>query len=60
MCLSLALTTLLQLMGSLSGARERSPLSDSPSPAPQRRVGVWLTNSPSPLYYDAARIRPAS
>ncbi|MFM9102617.1 MAG: glycoside hydrolase family 10 protein, partial [Cyanobium sp.] len=57
--LTLALTTLLQLMGSLSGARERAPLSDSPSASPQRRVGVWLTNSPSPLYYDAARIRAA-
>ena len=57
--LTLALTTLLQLMGSLSGARERAPLSDSPSVSPQRRVGVWLTNSPSPLYYDAGRIRAA-
>ncbi len=25
----------------------------------ERRVGVWLTNSPSPLYYDAARIETA-
>nr|WP_254929903.1 family 10 glycosylhydrolase [Cyanobium sp. BA20m-14] len=25
-------------------------------PAPSRRIGVWLTNSPSPLYYDPARI----
>ncbi|MEA5390305.1 family 10 glycosylhydrolase [Cyanobium gracile UHCC 0139] len=25
----------------------------------ERRVGVWLTNSPSPLYYDAARIESA-
>ena len=24
-----------------------------------RRVGVWLTNSPSPLYYDAGRIEQA-
>jgi uncharacterized lipoprotein YddW (UPF0748 family) len=23
---------------------------------PARRIGVWLTNSPSPLYYDGARI----
>lgn len=23
---------------------------------PTRRIGVWLTNSPSPLYYDPARI----
>ncbi|MEA5416733.1 glycoside hydrolase family 10 protein [Synechococcus sp. BA-132 BA5] len=25
----------------------------------ERRVGVWLTNSPSPLYYDAKRIETA-
>jgi uncharacterized lipoprotein YddW (UPF0748 family) len=25
----------------------------------RRRVGVWLTNSPSPLYYDAGRLRQA-
>ncbi|MFM7393189.1 MAG: family 10 glycosylhydrolase, partial [Cyanobium sp.] len=38
------LTGLLQAIGALEA---RS--------AP-RRLGVWLTNSPSPLYYDAARI----
>ncbi|MEB3351222.1 MAG: family 10 glycosylhydrolase [Cyanobacteriota bacterium] len=27
-----------------------------PPGAPTRRVGVWLTNSPSPLYYDSQRI----
>jgi uncharacterized lipoprotein YddW (UPF0748 family) len=26
---------------------------------PVRRIGVWLTNSPSPLYYDPARIEKA-
>ena len=26
---------------------------------PSRRIGVWLTNSPSPLYYDPARIERA-
>jgi len=37
----------------------------SPRPArvtprmPFRRIGVWLTNSPSPLYYDAGRIERA-
>jgi uncharacterized lipoprotein YddW (UPF0748 family) len=37
----------------------RTPsLSRLPEPLP-RRVGVWLTNSPSPLYYDAARIEQA-
>ena len=30
-----------------------------PPPAPTRRVGVWLTNSPSPLYYEASRIERA-
>ena len=25
----------------------------------ERRIGVWLTNSPSPLYYDASRIETA-
>ena len=29
------------------------------SAPPQRRVGVWLTNSPSPLYYRADRIEKA-
>ena len=27
--------------------------------APRRPMGVWLTNSPSPLYYDRQRIRLA-
>ena len=31
-----------------------------PQPGPsQRRLGVWLTNSPSPLYYDRDRIERA-
>jgi uncharacterized lipoprotein YddW (UPF0748 family) len=31
-----------------------------PQPGPsQRRLGVWLTNSPSPLYYDRDRIEQA-
>lgn len=31
-----------------------------PQPGPsQRRLGVWLTNSPSPLYYDQGRIEQA-
>ena len=32
------------------------PLQAQPLQTPQRRIGVWLTNSPSPLYYDPARI----
>ena len=31
----------------------------APVPAGERRIGVWLTNSPSPLYYDAARMERA-
>jgi uncharacterized lipoprotein YddW (UPF0748 family) len=27
--------------------------------SPRRRIGVWLTNSPSPLYYEAGRIERA-
>ena len=42
--MTVGLTTALQLVGALEA---RS--------AP-RRLGVWLTNSPSPLYYDAGRI----
>ena len=35
-------------------------LGASPQPGPsQRRLGVWLTNSPSPLYYDRDRIERA-
>ena len=33
-----------------------APLLAKGQPAPPRRIGVWLTNSPSPLYYDPARI----
>ncbi|MCP9940849.1 family 10 glycosylhydrolase [Cyanobium sp. ATX 6E8] len=32
------------------------PLQAQPLQIPQRRIGVWLTNSPSPLYYDSSRI----
>lgn len=39
------------------GAR---PAADAPMPRIKGpRVGVWLTNSPSPLYYDPARIEQA-
>ena len=31
----------------------------TPARADFRRVGVWLTNSPSPLYYDPQRIERA-
>ncbi|MEX0587882.1 MAG: hypothetical protein WD136_01365, partial [Cyanobium sp.] len=31
-------------------------LAAGPPKAPPRRIGVWLTNSPSPLYYDTGRI----
>ena len=37
----------------------RPGLLAAPVLASERRLGVWLTNSPSPLYYDAARIERA-
>jgi uncharacterized lipoprotein YddW (UPF0748 family) len=62
--LTLALTALLQLAGVLEPvAHARVPMPDpgaSRLPEPmRRRVGVWLTNSPSPLYYDPGRIETA-
>ncbi|MFM7362556.1 MAG: glycoside hydrolase family 10 protein [Cyanobium sp.] len=62
--LTLALTALLQLAGLLeppAAARARpQPQTSGRLPEPiTRRVGVWLTNSPSPLYYDAARLDAA-
>ncbi len=54
--LTLALTTVLALLAvpPLPGqAQGRLPRSMD------RRVGVWITNSPSPLYYDPARIEKA-
>ena len=64
MSLTLALTALLQLAGVLEpAARARVPMPEpgaSRLPEPmRRRVGVWLTNSPSPLYYDPGRIETA-
>lgn len=49
--LTLALTGLLAtaLPAAAAGAQAQ----------PARRIGVWLTNSPSPLYYDPARIERA-
>ena len=53
--LTLAVTTGLHVVAGLTGAGSRSQAAEQP----QRRVGVWLTNSPSPLYYDPARIDAA-
>ncbi len=50
---ALALAVLLQAPLALA-----QPVLPAP-PSPSRRVGVWLTNSPSPLYYDAGRIERA-
>ena len=52
--LTLAVAALLQLVGS----RDRVRAAEPPRPF-ERRVGVWLTNSPSPLYYDSGRIQAA-
>jgi len=62
--LTLALTALLHLAGVLelpAQARSRQqPQSPTTLPQPiSRRVGVWLTNSPSPLYYETGRIEAA-
>ncbi|MFM1800157.1 MAG: hypothetical protein RLZZ117_2435 [Cyanobacteriota bacterium] len=51
----------LLVAGALAGGLPRRALAQ-PSRLPQPmgpRVGVWLTNSPSPLYYDAARLQQA-
>ncbi|MFM7087464.1 MAG: glycoside hydrolase family 10 protein [Cyanobium sp.] len=39
-----------------STASRPGPTVTGGPPAAPRRVGVWLTNSPSPLYYDPVRI----
>jgi uncharacterized lipoprotein YddW (UPF0748 family) len=55
-CLTLAVATVLPLVSALPGAAQ--PPSRLPQPM-KRRVGVWLTNSPSPLYYSPARMEAA-
>jgi uncharacterized lipoprotein YddW (UPF0748 family) len=55
-CLLTAITTTGPLGGSLSAVRAQ--MGRLPQPL-GRRVGVWLTNSPSPLYYDAGLLRQA-
>jgi len=57
--ITLAVTTLLQLVGTLTGGRDRARAAEPSGRLAEPRVGVWLTNSPSPLYYDAGRIRSA-
>ena len=54
--LTLVASALLQLLGQLGGGGARALAGPA---AGERRVGVWLTNSPSPLYYDPARIDAA-
>jgi hypothetical protein len=57
--LTLLLTGALQLVGALPAlALPPGGLNGLPQPL-GRRVGVWLTNSPSPLYYDPQRIEIA-
>ena len=62
--LTLLLTAALHLVGALDpAARARGTAPEAgatrlPEPM-RRRVGVWLTNSPSPLYYDPGRIEAA-
>jgi uncharacterized lipoprotein YddW (UPF0748 family) len=51
-----AATTTGLLSGSPSAVRAQTGRLPQPL---GRRVGVWLTNSPSPLYYDVGRLRQA-
>jgi len=57
-----ALLSITPLLAAPLQVRAQIPAAGSSQPAPQLRgprLGVWLTNSPSPLYYDAARIELA-
>lgn len=54
--LTVLVTALLGL--NLGGPRPAGAQGGLPRPV-ERRVGVWLTNSPSPLYYDPNRIETA-
>ena len=56
--LTLLVTSLLPMAALPSAALAEGGVSTLPQPR-GRRVGVWLTNSPSPLYYDAKRIDAA-
>jgi len=55
----LVLPALLSQGRALAQPRLSSLSPSPPPPPPARRIGVWLTNSPSPLYYDAQRIDQA-
>ena len=64
--LGLLLTAVVGPLASGRASAQLSSLPTQPPPPPPpppalraRRVGVWLTNSPSPLYYDAGRIERA-
>ena len=54
---TLMVSAVLHLLGHFGGG-PRALAGEGPAPG-ERRVGVWLTNSPSPLYYDPARIDAA-
>ncbi len=56
--LTLLITAALQLAGSLGAVGGRAQAQGREGRA-ERRVGVWLTNSPSPLYYEPARMEAA-
>lgn len=56
--LTLVATTALQLAGCLGNPGGRT-LAQGREGKAERRVGVWLTNSPSPLYYEPARMDAA-
>ena len=56
--LTLLITALLPLAALPAASRAEDGIPALPQPR-LRRVGVWLTNSPSPLYYDPKRIDAA-
>lgn len=56
--LTVLITAALQLAGSVAGGGAAAR-AEPRQGRTERRVGVWLTNSPSPLYYDPARLEAA-
>jgi uncharacterized lipoprotein YddW (UPF0748 family) len=56
--LALSLAAAVALLSGVAQQRALAQLGQLPQPL-ERRVGVWLTNSPSPLYYDIGRLQQA-
>jgi uncharacterized lipoprotein YddW (UPF0748 family) len=56
--LTLLVTSLLPMVAIPAAGLAKDGVSTLPQPR-GRRIGVWMTNSPSPLYYDSKRIDAA-